>query len=270
MHTQNFLIRQSSVLCFIACFIACIFALMIRPFVSVDLDYWKDSRFGADSVRFLDTLVKLAAANNRPMSGVVEHHFSLAYCDAAPGDGLVNIDFHSDLCDFDNWQTCVCKREETLKSLSLNCGTWVNHVAWANSGPFAWFYPEDRCFLSDSGPGGGRCEWDFAAGVWEPEKADVWQFLCGWGDLRHGCGLPVLRDLSGLSICLSPDYLQDAPDKKAIFRWFQKFLRHPNVSFNGAVEDMPDDGRDCLLVDGFSWDSLNQEFLRPEPRILVA
>jgi hypothetical protein len=152
--------------------------------LSIDLDYWKTVT--PTMLDFVQQTLKLDV----PKVLTKYHHRILPFVNRHPSKYLVNIDYHSDICEDDG---------EYLPE--LNCGTWVNHVKWRHQATFIWVCPNKRnCYYDCE----GRCDSNRNYQT-DPFKNDN----NGWlrTKVRTGLNHVNLQRVKAIGFTLSPDYL---------------------------------------------------------------
>ncbi len=147
----------------------------MKTYLSIDLDYFN----GRDEslVTFFDKVLRQYITPKI----VRYHHELLPHIDASGCTKLINIDFHSDLCE-----SCY----------ELNEGTWVNYVRWRTKGLYEWRYP-----------------------VKEPDESNYCHALINpftteseWKEVKLKQGLAISRrGIREIGVCLSPDWVQRRP-----------------------------------------------------------
>lgn len=154
--------------------------------LSIDLDYWNTVTH--HTTNFLKRVLQLDV----PIILTKHHHQSLAFINRHEGKYLVNVDYHSDLCEDD--------ADGGLPS--LNCGTWGNHVRWRKKGTFVWMCPnKKKCYQF----GFGRCDSarDRRTDPFKKKKSG-WQKTKVFQKLKN----LKLERVKAVAICVSPDYLE--------------------------------------------------------------
>jgi hypothetical protein len=153
-------------------------------YLSIDLDYWT-SRF---PWKFLNHLASLKL----PMVGVIDHHMMLDHINYFEPPKIINIDFHSD----------ICEKYYEGDFVELECGTWANHVCGAKE-HFLWVHPNSK--VSD-----GYCHSNWGANPFMCGDTEHTFDVCGWQKVskrkRRLLTPEEEADLCGIGICLSPDY----------------------------------------------------------------
>ena len=103
-------------------------------YLSIDLDYWKESNTTTGMVNFLK---KVKQINPKPV--VVKSHNELIHHvhDTKGVNRVVNVDYHSDITDLSN--------SSHLKK-HFNEGTWINYINLKENSEYVWHYPhKDSC-----------------------------------------------------------------------------------------------------------------------------
>jgi len=153
----------------------------MKAYLSVDLDYW-----ARGAKRQCDAFFKKVYALHLPIHVACEHHHLI---DTMQGnfDTLINVDWHSDLCDTPD---CGWKPNE------LEDGTWGNFVRWRERGTFIWRYPTRDCL----NVGIGYCH-DLHNPFEEP--------VSGWRTTqkRWGVGGIPWDSIKAVGVCLSPRWI---------------------------------------------------------------
>ena len=113
-------------------------------YLSIDLDFWN----------FLDikecrSFMYEIKATGLPVTLVDDHADLLGHINRRKCSRVINIDYHSDICNnFDKrpHKKQFYKEKDGLLLPVLNCGTWAN---WINSREsFTWLYPPNVAFDS--------------------------------------------------------------------------------------------------------------------------
>jgi len=153
--------------------------------LSIDLDYW--NRVTTESVEFLKKVVSLDV----PIALTKHHHQVLPFVNKHKTKVLMNIDYHSDLCEDD----------EGGGLPALDCGSWVNHVRWRKSGEYVWVCPnKTNCYYD----GAGRCDSE------RDRTTDPFKNRnTGWYDAKVLSTLKhvELERVNAAAISVSPDFL---------------------------------------------------------------
>jgi len=157
-------------------------------YLSVDLDYWKTGRHPE---YFLKRLIAL----HKPMLIKQDHHELLRHMNSFSYDCLMNIDWHSDLC------------ENVPNIPSLECGTWGNHIRERNRKHFLWVYPASSCVEGpDNSSSSGYCNMYAKLNPFLVRKPHS---ICGWEKVSKRKKFITEEELSqviAIGICLSPDF----------------------------------------------------------------
>ena len=97
-------------------------------FLSVDLDYWNDDSADLSQIEpFLKLVLGASKQQDAPAFACTNHQQMLKAINISNARTLVNIDYHSDLCEPDVTE--------------LNCGTWVGYTRWRQQGRYVWLRP---------------------------------------------------------------------------------------------------------------------------------
>ena len=104
----------------------------MRTYLAIDLDYWNG--LPRQSINaFFARVFRLRL----PIWVAPFHHQLLPHINQNPCDQLINVDYHSDICE--------------CGDLPLNEGTWGNFVKWRKHSTFIWRYPDQRCLSRGTG-----------------------------------------------------------------------------------------------------------------------
>ena len=154
----------------------------MKTYLSIDLDYWSYST-EQSAVRCFDRVFSLGL----PIYVAPYHHQLLTHMNESACDTLINVDFHSDLCDL----------HDPPHDL-LNEGTWGNFVSWQKNGRFIWRYP--------SGP---RVHDGYCHARLNPFTKNA----SGWKKTEMKKGLSDLPwdSVQAIGVCLSKYWLGSAP-----------------------------------------------------------
>ena len=160
----------------------------MRIYLSIDLDYWKTGR---RPEQFLNRVKAL----RKPIKVTEEHHDLLSHMNSFSYDCLINIDWHSDLC------------ENIPDFPILKDGTWANHIRAGNRNQFIWIYPSYSCVEGrDNSSSTGYCN---ALGKYNPFLVRDPLKVCGWNRVNKRKRFITEEEMSqviGVGICLSPAY----------------------------------------------------------------
>ena len=155
-------------------------------YLSIDLDYWKNTRISKYPLEFLAKVMALRV----PKVLVLEHDALLTEpCRPKGFEKLINVDYHSDFANY--------KKNERRY---FNCGTWVDE--FPDIAEFEWRHPNQHtCFDKCE----GRCE-----RLWIRSYDICWKNNKAFSGIRmaHREGLRSLpwKDVSAVGIAVSPDY----------------------------------------------------------------
>lgn len=152
-------------------------------YLSIDLDYWVHCH----ERRPVDSFFGHVFALNLPIFGAAFHHDLLEQINPTNYDKIINVDFHSDICD-------------DGEGLELNEGTWLNYVLHKNA--YEWRFPSEVCLTKET----GYCH-DTVNPFRKPEAA-------GWkqaAELQGLRGIPW-KHISAVGVCLSKYWLHDNHD----------------------------------------------------------
>lgn len=178
----------------------------IDTYLSVDLDFWGSFKYKKEHVSlFIEDVLSLDV----PIHIVSSHEDILKYINKYRIKNLINIDFHSDLCD------------ETTH-YTLNDGTWANFYKYPHTCNFIWIYPRSKIYTISS----GRCDITLSK---------KWENI----DQRYSCikkikGINTLPSIwysaiEGVCFAISKDYLYYSmewlADKYIIFRKYREELK---------------------------------------------
>lgn len=155
---------------------------MTPVFLSIDLDYFCRGRRHQ-----CDAFFKKVYALGLPIHAAYEHDHLLDVINSSRCTTLINVDWHSDLCDppGGGWE-----------SSDLNEGTWGNFVLWRANGTFIWRYPSLCCLQT----GVGYCH-DYE----NPFEVPV----SGWAQTRKRQGVAGIPwgSIKAVGVCLSPVWI---------------------------------------------------------------
>lgn len=182
----------------------------MRPYLSIDLDFWNERSVPFDWIESL-----ISECKNVTM--VCEHHHMLKHINASKCQTLINVDWHSDLSGYNNDIILHDGRLHPIakpkKFTPLNCGTWVDRVSWAKSGTFVWVFPQKKC---DWPQGTGRCDGKDDAFI---KGRTAWKLASRKLSRKM---IPDVTTPDALGICLSPDYLELRGDHaQQTLEWFK-------------------------------------------------
>lgn len=169
----------------------------MKTLLSVDIDFWNYRNNPEKSLkRYLSRLSHLSKERCVPIHAITNHQQILKWVNKSSARKIINIDTHSDLA----W-ACVDR---------LNCGTWVNYVAWREEGSYHWV----RNCSAYSGDCTGTIEIfkDGSKPLRYPARiGSAYKDLkpWDWKNISHSYGrLPKLEnlDLTEIIVCESPSY----------------------------------------------------------------
>lgn len=154
----------------------------MNVYLSIDLDYWCRSQ-----KRTCDAFFKKVYALHLPIHVAREHHHLLDVINSSRCDTLINVDWHSDLCD---------SPEDGWTLADFNDGTWGNFVSWRHKGTFIWRYPRSTCLSLHV----GYCHDDD-----NPFEMPV----SGWMATRKRRGVADIPwdSVKSVGVCLSPTWI---------------------------------------------------------------
>ena len=153
--------------------------------LSIDLDYW--NTVTPTAVTFLKKVMSLKV----PKVLTKHHQQVLPFVNRHKTKVLVNMDYHSDLCEDDKGGPP-----------ELDCGSWVNHVKWRREGTYIWVCPnKTNCYEY----GGGRCDSERDAST-DPFKNrnSGWKRTKVLSKVKH----VNLSRVNAVAIAVSPDFLE--------------------------------------------------------------
>lgn len=199
-----------------------------RKYLSVDLD-WFNGKPELSYIKYMKRLLN----SKVPLAVFLSHEEQVAYL-PEEFDVLINMDEHPDLChiierDIPKLGTAsnTFSRYIVIKELNpeiphdyyqypanLHCGNWVNF-----------------CFLP------GRKY------VWIPPEKDSLSFLCSeylfskkkehlrnWQDVSIQRKLPNPKEMIGIGLCLSVDYVHEKVGEMFFSEFYPLFLEKKNVT----------------------------------------
>lgn len=107
---------------------------MKKTYLSIDIDFWNRREWGGNSRSFyaktqLTALFEEAQRQGIPIKAVMNHQQLTQYVDKSKARTLINVDTHSDLCDFN------------IKD--FECGSWVSYIRWRARGKYIWYHSLD-------------------------------------------------------------------------------------------------------------------------------
>jgi hypothetical protein len=147
-------------------------------YLSVDLDYWWQCHRRRDVDSFFSHVFSLHV----PIFVAPFHDQLLEHINQSKYDHIINVDYHSDICDYAPW-------------MRLNEGTWANFVQ--SRSHFDWRYPTEACLSMNS----GYCH-DEVNPFEKPEAARWCKTTC-----QQGLRSIPWRDITAVGVCLSKDWL---------------------------------------------------------------
>lgn len=110
----------------------------VYSYLSVDLDFWGAFKYKKEDVKsFINDILNL----DIPIHVVTSHEHILRYINKYELKYLVNMDYHSDICNEDT-------------QYELNDGTWVNFYKYPSICNYTWIYPAQKIFRLSQ----GRCD----------------------------------------------------------------------------------------------------------------
>ncbi len=187
-------------------------------YLSIDIDYWRLNQSG-----YIDFLCNVAKLNKKIIV-VHSHECLLDDIDDSKCKTLINVDYHSDLCETHGDVSAGIynglPKDEGNKPIKLNEGVWVNFVRWRHSGNFLWIYPDEKkCVVY----GWGLCQsienGDFT-------KLDPFNnsSLITWNKVERCCGKDNLIDIipwnkiKKIGITTSEDWLSEKQKENFLYK----------------------------------------------------
>ena len=149
-------------------------------YLSIDLDYWCKCH----ERRCVDSFFKHVFELKLPIYCAPFHHQLLEHINQREYDEVINVDYHSDICD-----------NSDKVPTPLNEGTWANFVKYREQ--FDWRYPSEECLSEFT----GYCHDDISP-FDTPEVA-------GWPHASKKKGLRGIRwkGVTGVGVSLSKYWL---------------------------------------------------------------
>ena len=151
--------------------------------LSIDLDYWNINT-KPDCLSYVSKVLSL----KRPTTVYTQHHLILRNV-RAMYDRVVNIDYHSDICELhQGWP---------------ECGSWANYFPGRQNAYYEWRLPDRRECI---GLGEGLCHRSRSWRYSDNPFVNVAEHK--WRGLKHCVGLKGIRlgEVEDVSIVLSPEY----------------------------------------------------------------
>ena len=183
-------------------------------YLSIDMDFWDKPENAFECLHNL--LQSLYISNNKmweqdssPIIAVMNHQQLLPHVKNRQSDILINIDKHSDIC-----------AEKNLND--LNCGSWVSYIKWRRTSDYLWVRQHSvwmgNCNGYDLMTGSERYwnkghGWYSAKTIKKNDKIDI-------------CDLVKKYQLTGVGLCMSPDYIGH-PELEKIFKTIVRLYEIP-------------------------------------------
>lgn len=160
-------------------------------YLSIDLDYWGYSTLNSNELPFelFDRLAQLKV--NKTI--VLSHEHLLPHINkhADAFDMLVNVDFHSDLCSYD----------DKYPNFECNEGTWGNFVRASLNKRFIWSPPHKGCIDHSC----GYCHGETYPNPFSTKRRKVDPKVSGWQEATIQVAyIPELSECAAVGISLSP------------------------------------------------------------------
>ena len=165
-------------------------------YLSIDLDFWNaypGIGIIKHPVQVIKNMVALCKEQDVQVRACMNHQQMLPWVNASNARTLVNIDFHSDVCEPD--------------ATELNCGTWITYVKWRKVGTYIWLRSQEN-------PYDGAC--NTRRVQYQPSS---WKHGLDWKRVSSREVFPTTTCLmskinkllethllKGVGICLSPQY----------------------------------------------------------------
>jgi len=150
----------------------------MNTYLSIDLDYWVNCHRRRD----VDLFFKKVYALGLPIFTAPFHDQLLEHINLSKYDQIINVDYHSDICD-------------DGAELTLTEGTWANYVNHRDT--YVWRHPDEGCLS----PRVGYCH-DTTNPFEHPEAAHWQRASC-----QHGLrGIPW-KNITAVGVCLSKYWL---------------------------------------------------------------
>jgi len=177
-----------------------------KIYLSIDLDYWRYHTTPESCTSFFQQVWQLKL----PVHVAAYHHHLLPHVNSFDCNTLINVDYHSDLCDLPAGRT-----------IDFTEGTWINFVDWRFWGTFTWRFPTTRCLNGR----GGYCHVD--RNPFEDASAARWDKV----QKRVGLwGIPWHR-VKAVGVSVSPNWIGSAQvlmeplSRLRITRWLKDYAR---------------------------------------------
>jgi hypothetical protein len=182
-------------------------------YLSVDFDYWSGGT--AENYQHMLDYSKSILENIPQIDFVIHHHDIIKYINAGNYDKIINVDFHSDLCD--------CFNNKKRQGIRLNEGTWANYLNDRENKEFVWVYPHKRCYHPLNLFGSeGRC--DVKQNPFGKNCKDVCGYLKTSVLYRKLPKVEELKTFERACFCLSPKWCS-----KEQLPILYKFIRENNL-----------------------------------------
>ena len=163
---------------------------MRTSYLTIDVDFWlgAERRASVETLSHLFTVLLWALKQDNALA-VTHHHQILKHANAFPADRLINIDYHSDVCTWAEW-------EDGLGN--LNSGTWGAFIEWRQKAEFLWLrsIPDTNSIGNCNEPHlwNGKLDW---------KKASTKYLVPNRLTLNQ---LEKMGPFTGVSVALSPDW----------------------------------------------------------------
>ena len=183
-------------------------------YLSIDLDYWTCLK--TFSIEECNEFIKrIKDVESDKFIFVFSHEDLLTDINESDCNSLVNVDFHSDLANYDD-------------NLLLNEGTWVNFVSWKNEGKFSWRFPSNNLKSL------GCCH--------DSSVNDFSELNCkntGWKKIESIKGTKNISwsKVRRVGISLSPDWIQTP----RVLQCVLPSLLHKNITYKDISFDYAPD-----------------------------
>lgn len=192
-----------------------------KVFLSIDLDYWQEPTDKKCGQFFIELLKH---CTNRPdivLYPVVSHEEMLPYVNHSGCNHLINMDWHSDICEdkMINWDVSDGK-------MDINEGIWVNWVDWRKDGKYTWVLPNRKsCFNNKDG--GGLCHLRR-----NPFRSNV----TGWKRIESKTRYKIpWSNVQKIGICMSYDWI-NTPSIEFVKPYVEKMIENNTNDISFIVE----------------------------------
>lgn len=179
----------------------------MKKYLSIDLDFWNYRSLNECREVFI-FLKGIAEKRGLPLKIVDEHHRLISHINAAGSSTIINIDYHSDICN-EKGHGDITRLDGRP---NVNCGTWANHIKQSLKNEYIWMYPKG-IRMKDA-----ECHWPHTSAhspFLDCARAK-WQSVTKEAIPNHRFPFDMCYGLSAIGIAISYEYLSNRNGKEMV------------------------------------------------------